>query len=118
MITTCTLHNGTCTPNAKLDTWTVKAPTFTPGHHIRQVTETHQLTFPDRDHDPIQYHHYKFHKNDDPLLHKKAYLTLSVIDNKKDVLKTVSSELITDGKGEEEQSDIEKNKLEIICFSL
>ena len=75
---------------------------------------------PDKDYDPVQFHYNQFWENPhDPFLHKKVYLTLSITDkiDNEDVIKTISTELITDGKGQEEQSEVEKNKLEII-FSL
>lgn len=96
-----------------LESWTIKYPASTASNKIRQVSEIHSLKKPDRRQFPIQYHHRAFKENKDPLVSKKAYLTLSVIDPESDELKIISSELITDVKnGTEEQSEEEKMNIE------
>ena len=104
--------------NVKVSKWTVKSPVKSPRGQVRLVSESHELEPPDRDNNPISFHKYLFHQNTDPLLYEKGYLTLSVVDKSNDVLKTISSEVFFDGKDEEEQSDSEKKKLEIIFAML
>ena len=101
-----------------LESWTINYPTLTASNKIRQVNEIHSLKIPDRHQFPIQHHHREFKENKDPLISKKAYLTLSVIDNEKDELKIISSELITDTKnGTEEQGEDQKLNIEkIFCI--
>jgi hypothetical protein len=114
----CKLSFSSSISNAKLTSWKVKFPTYqsTSSNRVRQQSQHHQLSEPNRDKFPIQHHYHSFLKND-PFASKKGYLTLSIVDKKKDNLKVISSELFTDTKEADENSEEEKNKLETI-FSL
>ena len=112
----CPCCKQSSSSNAKLSSWKVKYPTSTASNRVRQQIQHHQISEPDRENFPIQHHYNSFLKND-PFASKKGYLTLSIVDKKRDILKVISSELFTDTKEAEEQSEEEKSKLETI-FSL
>jgi hypothetical protein len=102
--------------NIRLTSWRVKYPIRSSSNQIRQHIQDHQLSQPKKDDFPIQYHHQSF-LDKDRFASKKAVLSLSIANEKEDVLKVISSELFIDVKEVEEQSEEEKNKLQII-FSL
>ena len=78
----------------ELNSWTVITPEPR-RQHIRQTRSVHVLPEPDRYTSPIQHHQYLLNKKnkDDPLMKKKAFLTLSFADPKDNTLKAISAEL-------------------------